>query len=739
MGRWDALKPDKPNEGSGQPKFQTQSSTRFGKHSVAVPQTRFPRDDHSRWKSFAEPQGRPRQCTSWASVLDEELDLYEKNDPRYDKSRIQKILNEISNSSKERRIGVSLPAIIRLLKIQDKAMQETSLGIISDRATEDLPAGQAAECVGTLTKFAMLQPTSSAIMQCLGLVTAGQAKFLPAEETSDRVIGSILLPFIDVPGLDNREAIAPICKSMEQLLYHAHFSSAMLAPLVQDVNQEGKEETISNPIRRRLFRSLQEKLFAGTDDDVLRGTVCSFLVTMIEKIHKMNRFTAPNADVKELDLVKLEHYLADQLRVSSTLYAPSSRLLIALLRHYPVTKLGTRLLFSGSTIDMVPDSQEIRTCSHYACEPIRFTPFLASVHESLGTSDSYLGLNCLTELLVSLPMELWVTQSGLGRGAVSGFYRKVVDALVNILTICKSAVLRERGKTEAMGSLCKQAFLHIPWHDDQVIKAGEDLWESLIGCLDDSDKPYRKAISDILVHGLGGKVTPDGNLTVMIPPARLWISQEGNALPFLQKFLEAMFSERCPVMRNLFCAILRSHPESAIPCWESIVNLVHHSVASDDIGRHETCAHLFEALLLGRKDFPSEKMREVSSMISSFFFDVVARLQQQNENVKIRHGILKSYTALTADDWSFLEKDRPLLDEHVELLFNACSDKKADLRRASCKAVGEFCALFFDSSRLSEDDETSSSIATFVNRILTVMSERLRMEGDASAMAMVSI
>lgn len=125
-------------------------------------------------------------------------------------------------------------------------------------------------------------------------------------------------------------------------------------------------------------------------------------------------------------------------------------------------------------------------------------------------------------------------------------------------------------------------------------------------------------------------------------------------------------------------------------------------------------------------------MKGFSSTISKLFFDSATCLRGH----MVLCGILRCYTALTTEDWFFLEKDQIRLADHLDWLLICCCAPKADLRAASCKAIGEFCALYLDHSRLSPEGE-ASTITVLVNRIAVVMCERLKVEGNASAQAMV--
>ena len=450
-------------------------------------------------------------------------------------------------------------------------------------------------------------------------------------------------------------------------------------------------------------------------------------------MHKLNR-SKPKADINELDMAKLERFLAEHLRISSTLYRPSSQLLKALLQVYPMTKLGTRLLFSDGAITRGKGSQESTACSSCGRRQTQLNPFLSSVHASLGTSSSKLGMDCVSELVIALPLELWLKQPASAQVSVSGFRRKVIEALVNVLVIAKCSILRERVNIDAMGNLCKRLVQQIPWYDDQVVKAGEDLWGSLTGGLDVGNVAYKKQIADILVYTLGGKVTPQGTLTTLMPPARRWLSQEVKSVPFLRGLLTAIQLDNSAVKRQVFCAVLRSHPESVIPCWDLFIDLTKQAETSNT-KQQQSCVGLLEALLLGRKDFPSDKIQRISSTISQHFFDSAICLRNEVD-LNVRCGLLRCYAALTTEDWSFLDKDPALLAEQVEGLLSCCFDANSDIRRTSCKAIGVFCALYLDPSRLSGNTKMST-IPTLVNRIATALVESLKLERDAPTQAMV--
>ena len=142
MGRWDVLNPDKSKQGSRNPTHQT-TYLITDDHNHAAHPTRNTRNGHTRWRGQVGVPVDSRRITVWTLVLEEQLGCFQKNEPGFNVSRVESTLSEILQSSKEERLGLRLVAIVRILEIQDHRIQKLALGVISHRANDDLPQGDA--------------------------------------------------------------------------------------------------------------------------------------------------------------------------------------------------------------------------------------------------------------------------------------------------------------------------------------------------------------------------------------------------------------------------------------------------------------------------------------------------------------------------------------------------------------------------------------------------------------------
>ena len=715
---------------------------------------------YSRWKPRKQNDPEKRQenlqehgkTESLQILLSRQLDYYQTKSKDFDADKLEKAMEEIEASSKVIRESVSLLLLVNLLEVDKDMIRGKVLDHIHQRlmlqdSKVKVDKGEAIKCMEGLVRFWKSNHAShrSMTVVCLCRLASSQAKRLPAEDTAHKVVGPILLPALQI---GDEKIQTTVCDTLEALLPHPPFASALLAPLVQDVSAEGKEQTVASPIRRDLFQSLQSILFSETTSTRLQTKLCTTLACTIETLPKTEEKANLTAIPIDLNAPALERFIIQNLESSLPLHQPSLVVLRALLRTYPkvMTKFGSQLLFPSPTASQNYPGRE-RKCIHCSCHLSALSPFLRSAHDTVTAGESsQLTLSCTANLVRVLPWDLWLKQRRQSQSAASGFYRKVADSLMRIVQIARCAVLKSR-KTkweDALGRLCTTLFGDIPWDDNYLVKAGEDLWETLAASyLDPSTSlPYKSAVVAVLIASMGGRETPQGDLPPMALPVQKYLyTKTTSGAALVQQIMQDLRSRNSSTSTSsleLFCAMLRTRPETALPLWEEFRDFLA-TAAHGDTNSRGVCLRLLESFLLGRRDFPSHTLRDLEEahLISVWVFELLETIRAES-NAKNRTRILNAYEALLPSDWDYLRCDEHDLMGHFHGIIQQCADPKADVRRGACKAIGEFCSQYLTNQTLSEEDNESSVTASITDQICTAMIIVVKDEKNATTRSMVS-
>lgn len=138
------------------------------------------------------------------------------------------------------------------------------------------------------------------LLRCLAMFVKSNRTILPGEETAQNVVGNIFLPYIESDSLRGSIAVEEIyiytktyfcvCETTKLLLLDPKHSSALLAPLVNDVSMnDGKEEQSINPLRSRLLagfgKSLMRLDYERADEQL---EACYALATAVRIIEMLD-------------------------------------------------------------------------------------------------------------------------------------------------------------------------------------------------------------------------------------------------------------------------------------------------------------------------------------------------------------------------------------------------------------------------------------------------------------------
>lgn len=703
MGRWDALKPD---ENTGNPKDRDHLSSCRTNREI-------PRKQNIN-------TSRGSRQHSFEAELTKQLNLYHSDADEFEPGKVTNLLLKIQRASNEVRGSVGLLSLVTLLEINNTAIRKAAMRLIEEKVRDSkqvVKEKEITECVAILAKHVTLENGTSCLsLQCLTTLISFHAKELPAEDTTRNLIDPLILPELQ-RSTDIETTKFSICDTIQRLLADSRFASAILSPLVHDVTVEGEEVIITNATRIKLFQALQDLLFSESTSNLLKSKACLTLSTVVETLRKTHE---PRHDsmVGDLDLEKLQLFLCQNLAPEHPLYRPTLVLLRELLRTYTQTKLCSLLLFPGAQRQSIIRSCRDQPCTHCCCAFSGASPFLSSVHKAISLTNSGLALECTAELVAALPLNFWMQRQPGNCNVTSGFHRKVVDSLICLIATARCAVIQKNECGNSLAQLCTNALLLIPWDDERLIKTGEELWSTLVTAF---KQTHDGAIASVLISSMGGRVTPQGKLLPMVRPARVWLSRRECALSFLRSLLQDIQTgDGIPSSLDVFSAILRTRPESAIIVWEDFEMLLK-DMTNGVHGQSGDCLSVLEAFLAGRQNFPSDDLLELekSHIISKLTFSIF-EASMKDDCVKNKCRLLQCYGCMTPADWDYLELDQGRLMAHFYGLLERCHDPKIEVRTTACRAVGEFCSSYLTLQRLSESSHKlrSTGIACEISRTM---------------------
>ena len=130
---------------------------------------------------------------------------------------------------------------------------------------------------------------ATSMLQCLDAIFLKFGSALPAEATAERAVRHLLVPIVEsasssdtsIGGSDEQSRRKALCRSIlpatlsciSNLVSHKQQASAILAPLLLDITNDGDEQQVTNPLRLRLLSLLQGLLLRENDDSIV-ATIC---------------------------------------------------------------------------------------------------------------------------------------------------------------------------------------------------------------------------------------------------------------------------------------------------------------------------------------------------------------------------------------------------------------------------------------------------------------------------------
>ena len=752
MSRWDTLKPTK-TQTRGPPKVS--SNRNAGPHhghkqqderrSLSSRQGR--NVSQGNWRRGSNHRKTPgHEEESFANSLKQQLEFYRTGNKSYQPERVRMALDQITTSHGTETSGDTIILLVEILEIQDTSIQQAAAGSLEHRLkakSVTMSKHQASQCIALLSDMCLssIEKTSASsaklLMKILGMTLISQLIHLPAEETAQRVVGGIFVPYLNSTKEIESSVLKTIFYTLERLFDNAQYSAALLAPLIQDVTSEGKEEKVENPLRKQIFSALERFVYLAEDGTEIQCIASDVFAKAINALCKIDVDAQSQANSVDFDMISMDQHIRQVFETSNhSLFAASLSILRALIKRYPaaMTRLGSRLIL----------------------EPPRRLgagngPFLELAHPSavevanVDPSTTDLARFCLADFLAIMPWKVWLKPTTDKTKTVSGFRRKVIDSLDIVIQIATSSFVEcDDCSLEALVQLAIKIFSKIPFNTDKLIHSAMNLWSSLATALLDSSSSSKKqeAITTVLIDSTGGKITPQGQLLPMCVPAHLWLGKEA-ASAFLNSMFEAVGAEfsLSKLSPKVLSAVLRTRPETAFTLWTTFESVLRECVARDKSETKLICIGILESFMLGRKDFgdTAEETKSTARIVG--LTCNILENTRDDKLVQCRCSSFNTYGALLGRDWIMIDSEHNSLLHHFQTIQLHCEDANAKVRSAACKSMGDFCTQYMSSKTLSKGIDTTEmeSRFKFISReICKTMSKALE-DKNASVRSMVRI
>lgn len=678
MSRWDALRPER-RECSSRKAF-----------SKAPPST-------------IEKPGRPIDSSlDWHRQLTKLNDSLKNDKDQYADEAMDK-LEALFESGADIPPKFAGDAIMSLTTAHSRCAETRRLQLTARILVQHkiiMTNRQVKQCVDNLNCF-----TDPCRIECLARMILAFSRQMQAEVTANELVGSTLLPVLEDEPSENTSAVLD---ALQCLLNDPLHASALLAPLTLNVTEEGQEDTITNPLRSRLMRTLQSLLRSTTYSD--KACVC--LISIIKSTNP------PAGDANaEIDLPLLNSFFTARTR-EKTGNGTAFELIRVILKAYPTTSTGfSNLLIGDRRSEGHTDGSSCVYCKYQNAAPL-----LDLLHDNDNNRITNV-VSCIQELLESLPLHLWLS-TGRPSTGVHHFGKRTKDSLVRLLQVVECRFQHHPSSNPVfLYPLIHVILTRIPFSKNGRDELTREAMQLLSIMSQELLRRPRQELVECFVSCMGGRPQPQGGMSLMPVPMHMWLSS------FLSRdFRENLWnsSESRTAFREdavkVLCAIVQSIPSFVLDdedTWNRCQRLIM-SYSSDSLFRIRLDGvTLLEALLSGRTerggvDGDSEKI--------ALFASSTAWKHLNDPKPHFRNASLNCYGCLLSNDWLMLSKvsdsdGRPSCQEQVDGVLALCvkpSEPNAGVRSKACKSIGHICTQYLSSlfgkqtnSPIDYDDEAT--------------------------------
>jgi len=613
------------------------------------------------------------------------------------------------------------------------------------------------------------ETTATSAMDCLCAILTEFGSILAAEATAENVVWPLLLPILesntsgdtctarsdgDLRGHVHvlKASIPSTLDCFSGLLRHKQHSSAILAPLILDISNNGEERQVDNPLRFRLLASLQGLMLHENEDQIILHC-CDCLCIALGSIHFLDRSSKvggkelyrKESTVININIQALTRRIRTLLERGSVLEGDPKtvrwhalKLLASLARTCPRGTAAQWALFleeDSTAYDLLssPASTVLLSPSRSACSQlVSFIRGDGGGSGIISERERVATIGAIKALLSAMPLKLWfgmnsrrgTRQTFTGPSSLSNRVSKALQSIFMALhgIVRSPNQVSDEFVVEAC-SLIETIILTEPFDvDDALALILTDVLAELsnglaVGLSSSSVTAggggcnvAHIAIVKALAKGIGGTITPKGLLIQLSKPAKYWLDRN-ESHDFLSEVFALVSRDDRPTridtslegeVCNLIMRILRMSPGvSNGSIWtpdyfsESVQNLL----INKDSTRRLLGLQLIRHFIQGRNDFCADRSSYVCDSFCPYLLCALG-----DSNAAVRASSAACYGFLLRSDWERLFRLRPSSeqDSHFQQLLRLCingessettsvGEPAASVRSEACKAIGNLC------------------------------------------------
>ncbi len=558
-------------------------------------------------------------------------------------------------------------------------------------------------------------------------------------------------------------------------------TSALLAPLVVDVNTRGVEQFIANPLREILLSSviaiINCDVYLRLDDTSWLCHTCQCLTSLLDNMNaaKMNGGGA-RACSSTKQSVGMGRKTSDQVQIANifkwvhkTLQCDiilgknershwwySLDLLKTLIRLYPESCAQYWSLFlpQYTSSDTPPSSPEKN--SPRKRDLMSIIRLGEDGDVVVPAEEKTVAIKCCREIIEALPLDLW-SRSGYLMRRIEASLGVVIDTTT--LHITRSSPSRER---DALYSLSVTILNTIPFKEyHQLLPSAVDLVNQFGRIYNMYGLHGGLGLEETvrsLTNCFGGKENPDGEVTPLPIPVRNWLQQSASSA-FISRLFNKMSDissheviekgVQTLVQMSLFVKVVRSAHwilnDEHNGRMESFLNLTSMLLKSDDSSLKVTGCELLVAFIEGDTSLNGDNKSsancynngEIFELPFSMYIDLYSTLSEETSDVLC--SAFSAYSSLRYNEWIvLLASDYNPLKLILPLALEYSGHPAGKVRSEACCALGNIMSILVrGSSRLVLASPVEELIALNIEGTLQVTASATE-DSDANVRSMVS-
>jgi len=625
------------------------------------------------------------------------------------------------------------------------------------------------------------------ISQCLRYVIISFGRDLHAELSVGSIVRCAILPLLEL------DSILPMDKAMKNIKVVAmeciiaivrwkQHASAILAPLIVDVGSSGEEKYHVNPLKGRLLHRIQQILIGTSYNDTwdvpTQCCACHCLYSVLDQIHliekaqsgkmklaqQAKKVSSPHKQKKDYDRQieageilrwihkHIQNNRSTNRRDERTLRWHCLKLLSAFIRVYPQACTQQWSLFLGQVSNGASGAAKLMannlsTLPHQVCqknEIVTLLPILSSdyfVDPAPTLDEKIIAITVTRELLSALPLRLWTSVSKRAMTVSSSEYLSgranqslllIINCIESQISMCQS--------NEVLIELCQLAkviIVSVPFDAYDLLVEPTVLLLHRIGeCLKYHHSEDCHVVANVLADCMGGVETPQGSLTPLPIPSRVWLDGP-LSYSFVQRIFVFMENVGCGDdsdaevvgnnIVNLFLTMLRSVTWVLIEDEQKrdmFSGIVHNLTSKEDVSLRLIGIHLLQAFFKGKQielqKNACENLKNTAILVRSILPFLHRMLR--DSDATIRKGALSAYGSMQFSDWEIL-----LLDDAnpftfiLSLCLEYSGDPDSKVRQEACRSVGHIVSVCMDAKRENQyNHQMKQKLSTMVEGAIQV-------------------